>query len=186
VDRTLAPHVKASLLSVRDWRGYRNPWMPEGGACRASAPPDRNAARGAQWCRSLAACRSSLMHCQGTAKEQPGPPSSGPMRPSLLPSWCLLLHLQLPAQSVNPPGAPAPLLQTTRLSTATSICCATRSGTQGIRGSTRRASGAPSTHRTCSAESTKMARRPSSGSSTGRAGRKGAQGWWGSVLLIRR
>lgn len=30
VDRTLAPHVKASLLSVRDWRGYRNPWMPEG------------------------------------------------------------------------------------------------------------------------------------------------------------
>ncbi|EFN52155.1 hypothetical protein CHLNCDRAFT_26991, partial [Chlorella variabilis] len=31
VDRTLAPHVKASLLSVRDWRGYRNPWMPEGG-----------------------------------------------------------------------------------------------------------------------------------------------------------
>lgn len=32
VDRTLSPHVKASLLSVRDWRGYRNPWMPEGGA----------------------------------------------------------------------------------------------------------------------------------------------------------
>lgn len=32
VDRTLAPHIKASLLSVRDWRGYRNPWMPEGGA----------------------------------------------------------------------------------------------------------------------------------------------------------
>ena len=31
VDRTLAPHVKANLLSVRDWRGYRNPWMPEGG-----------------------------------------------------------------------------------------------------------------------------------------------------------
>lgn len=30
VDRTLAPHVKASLLSVRDWRGYKNPWMPEG------------------------------------------------------------------------------------------------------------------------------------------------------------
>ncbi|KAI3432253.1 hypothetical protein D9Q98_003814 [Chlorella vulgaris] len=30
VDRTLAPHIKASLLSVRDWRGYRNPWMPEG------------------------------------------------------------------------------------------------------------------------------------------------------------
>lgn len=33
MDRTLAPHIKASLLSVRDWRGYRNPWMPEGGAC---------------------------------------------------------------------------------------------------------------------------------------------------------
>ena len=32
VDRTLSPHVKANLLSVRDWRGYRNPWMPEGGA----------------------------------------------------------------------------------------------------------------------------------------------------------
>ncbi|PRW61602.1 endoplasmic reticulum oxidoreductin 1 [Chlorella sorokiniana] len=30
VDRTLSPHVKANLLSVRDWRGYRNPWMPEG------------------------------------------------------------------------------------------------------------------------------------------------------------
>lgn len=33
VDRTLPPHIKASLLSVRDWRGYKNPWMPEGGAC---------------------------------------------------------------------------------------------------------------------------------------------------------
>lgn len=32
VDRTLSPHIKANLLSVRDWRGYRNPWMPEGGA----------------------------------------------------------------------------------------------------------------------------------------------------------
>jgi hypothetical protein len=32
VDRTLPPHIKASLLSVRDWRGYKNPWMPEGGA----------------------------------------------------------------------------------------------------------------------------------------------------------
>lgn len=29
VDRTLQPHVKARLLSVRDWKGYRNPWMPE-------------------------------------------------------------------------------------------------------------------------------------------------------------
>eukprot|EP00887_Chlorella_sp_A99_P007988 scaffold12.g7988.t1 len=30
VDRTLQPSMKARLLSVRDWRGYRNPWMPEG------------------------------------------------------------------------------------------------------------------------------------------------------------
>ncbi|PSC73520.1 endoplasmic reticulum oxidoreductin-1-like [Micractinium conductrix] len=30
VDRTLSPHMRASLLSVRDWRGYKNPWMPEG------------------------------------------------------------------------------------------------------------------------------------------------------------
>ena len=31
VDRTMQPSVKARLLSVRDWKGYRNPWMPEDG-----------------------------------------------------------------------------------------------------------------------------------------------------------
>lgn len=29
VDRTLQPQMKARLLSVRDWRGFKNPWMPE-------------------------------------------------------------------------------------------------------------------------------------------------------------
>lgn len=31
VDRTLQPGVRSALLAVRDWRGYRNPWMPEAG-----------------------------------------------------------------------------------------------------------------------------------------------------------
>lgn len=28
VDRTLSPGIKAKLLSVKDWKGYHNPWMP--------------------------------------------------------------------------------------------------------------------------------------------------------------
>ena len=29
VDRTIQPEIKAKLLEVKDWKGYRNPWMPE-------------------------------------------------------------------------------------------------------------------------------------------------------------
>uniref|UniRef100_A0A1D1ZRV9 Endoplasmic oxidoreductin-1 n=2 Tax=Auxenochlorella protothecoides TaxID=3075 RepID=A0A1D1ZRV9_AUXPR len=29
LDRTLQPDIRRALLAVPDWRGYRNPWMPE-------------------------------------------------------------------------------------------------------------------------------------------------------------
>lgn len=35
VDRVLQPNVKARLLNVRDWRGFKNPWMPEPGGAAA-------------------------------------------------------------------------------------------------------------------------------------------------------
>ena len=30
LDRTIQPSIKAKLMSVSDWKGYRNPWMPDG------------------------------------------------------------------------------------------------------------------------------------------------------------
>jgi len=30
IDRTILPSMKAKLMSVHDWKGYRNPWMPDG------------------------------------------------------------------------------------------------------------------------------------------------------------
>lgn len=29
IDRTILPSMKAKLMSVHDWKGYRNPWMPD-------------------------------------------------------------------------------------------------------------------------------------------------------------
>ncbi|KAG7674052.1 hypothetical protein Ndes2526B_g02467 [Nannochloris sp. 'desiccata'] len=29
LDRTIQPSIKAKLKSVRDWKGYKNPWMPD-------------------------------------------------------------------------------------------------------------------------------------------------------------
>lgn len=29
IDRTIQPSIKAKLTSVRDWKGYKNPWMPD-------------------------------------------------------------------------------------------------------------------------------------------------------------
>eukprot|EP00204_Picochlorum_oklahomense_P000794 CAMPEP_0118798906 /NCGR_PEP_ID=MMETSP1161-20130426/1231_1 /TAXON_ID=249345 /ORGANISM="Picochlorum oklahomensis, Strain CCMP2329" /LENGTH=492 /DNA_ID=CAMNT_0006726475 /DNA_START=88 /DNA_END=1566 /DNA_ORIENTATION=+ len=29
VDRTILPDIKTKLLEVKDWKGYKNPWMPE-------------------------------------------------------------------------------------------------------------------------------------------------------------
>ena len=29
LDRTIQPSIRAKLMSVRDWKGYKNPWMPD-------------------------------------------------------------------------------------------------------------------------------------------------------------
>lgn len=76
VDRTLAPHVKASLLSVRDWRGYKNPWMPEGGAAAVEGAASwdvseclaKGRARAGRACRCRA--RAELMGGRRQGRQQ--------------------------------------------------------------------------------------------------------------------